>query len=224
MNMNTQTKPIHSNPAFTMIELIFVIIVLGILAALAIPRLERDIRQEAGDNILSAIRYTKHMALIDDKMDPRNTDWQKTLWAIRFTVSSTDPDGTFYTIATDMNRNGAISKNEAAVNPADGRYFYNTSGSFTSRDANETTDIFIGHNYGISNITFAGGCANYQHIAFDHFGRPHVGITGAGNDYSTYMTQDCTISVSFVDNSIDDLNITIEKQTGHAYIVGQPNS
>jgi len=45
--------------AFTMIELVLVIVVLGILAALAMPRLERDLRQEAKDNLLSAIRYTQ---------------------------------------------------------------------------------------------------------------------------------------------------------------------
>jgi len=42
------------NSAFTLLELVFVILVLGILTALAIPRIDRDLRQEAADNILSA--------------------------------------------------------------------------------------------------------------------------------------------------------------------------
>lgn len=58
------------HPAFTMIELVFVIVVLGILSALAMPRIDRDLRQEAKDNILSSIRYTQHLALIDEKTNP----------------------------------------------------------------------------------------------------------------------------------------------------------
>ena len=73
--------------AFTMLELVFVIVVLGILAALALPRIDRDLRQEAGDNILSAIRYTQHLALNDDKINPSINDWQKSLWQVRFTQS-----------------------------------------------------------------------------------------------------------------------------------------
>ena len=60
-----------------MIELVMVIVVLGILAVLAMPRLDRDLRQEAGDNILSAIRYTQHMALMDDVTNPNDNEWQK---------------------------------------------------------------------------------------------------------------------------------------------------
>ncbi len=79
-------------PAFTMLELVFVIVVLGILAALAMPRLDRDLRQEAKDNILSAIRYTQHLALTDDKTVP-GTAWQANLWKIAigstsYTISS----------------------------------------------------------------------------------------------------------------------------------------
>jgi len=62
----------RNKSAFTMIELILVIVVLGILAALAMPRVDRDSRQEAADNILSAIRYTQHLALMDNKTNPRS--------------------------------------------------------------------------------------------------------------------------------------------------------
>ena len=217
--------------AFTLIELIFVIVVLGILAAMAIPSYNRDLRQEAADNIISAIRYTKHMALIDNKTDPRpksyssTGDWQKSLWAIRFTVSSTDTDATYYTIATDENRNGSISKKEAAIDPSNGKYFYNSSGSFASRASDESPNIFIGHKYGIDSISFSGGCSNSnKHIAFDYFGRFHNGIGSATNDYATYQNQDCNITLGFQSSSIDDISIIVEKQTGHAYIDGQSDS
>jgi prepilin-type N-terminal cleavage/methylation domain-containing protein len=225
--MKTIYHPLSSNynKAFTLLELVFVIVVLGIIAALALPRLDRDIRQEAGDNILSAIRYTKLLALTDDKTNPRQTDWQKSLWAIRFAVSTTDTSATYYTIATDTNRNGSIQKSESAIDPYTGQYLFNSSGSFASRATDESPNIFIGHHFGIKNILFSGGCTNSnKHIAFDHFGRPHTGIGSASNDFSTYIKQDCLLTFKFTDTSIQDLQIKIEKQTGHAYIVGQPDS
>ncbi len=209
--------------AFTLIELIFVIIIIGILAMMALPRMSRDIRQEAADNILSAIRFTKQMALIDDKTSTYG-HWQKKLWAIRFTDAA-DYQNTFYTIATDDNNNTVISKNEAAIDPTNGKYLYNSSGSFASRASDESPNIFIGHKYGINSITFSGGCASDQkHIAFDQLGRPFNGIGNAKNNYAKYIHSDCTITFGFADSSVEDLNIVIEKQTGHAYIVGQPNS
>lgn len=116
--------------AFTMIELVLVIVVLGILAALAMPRLDRDLRQEAKDNILSAIRYTQHLAMIDDKTVP-GTAWQANLWKISFQA-----DGSSYTISSGGN---------VALDPIDGKAMDGTS-----------PNTLIGKKYSVDGVS--GGC------------------------------------------------------------------
>jgi len=209
----------RTNNAFTMIELVLVIVVLGILASLALPRLDQSYRQQAADNILNAIRFTQHLALVDNKTIPTQNDWQMTLWKISFTTGASP----FYTVSTDIDKDGSVDKNETAVNPANGLYMYNTGGATVQQDKDEDPNIFLGKKYGINNISFSGGCANSQHIAFDHLGRPHVNIGGATNDYHTLMTDDCDITFKFSNNE-DDLVITIQKQTGFAFIENQPAS
>ena len=161
ITLNKQTK------AFTLIELVFVIVVLGILAALALPRMDRDLRQEAKDNLLSAIRYTQHLALNDDKTDPFDASWQDKLWNISFAS-----DGSDYNISSDTN---------VAIDPANGK----------PMDGTGSPNVLIGKKYGVSGITGCGGL-----IAFDHLGRPFTALT-ATNNYSAYMPANCTIAVTF---------------------------
>jgi prepilin-type N-terminal cleavage/methylation domain-containing protein len=202
-------------PAFTMLELVFVIVVLGILASMAIPRLDRDLRQGAKDNILAAIRLTQNIALVDNKTDPTDPTWQRKLWTIRFSVAA-DNLATFYTVSSDTNANGSISQNETVPDPANGKFMYNANGD-TTIDDDESPSIFIGKKYGIDTMNFSGGCSNaQQHIAFDHLGRPYNGISTATNDYSTYMASDCNITIAFIDTSITPLNITVATETGFA--------
>jgi len=208
--------------AFTMIELVLVIVVLGILAALAVPRLERDHRQEAADNILSAIRYTQHLALIDDKHEFDNPNWIEKLWQIRFD-SGSSAAGFSYLIGSNENADPQISQSETAIDPSNGKYFYNQNANPTI-DSTESPNVFIGKKYGVDSITFQGGCSGSQHIAFDHLGRPHVNIYNASNDYSTYMSSDCNITFSSSNNAFDPFSIIITKETGYAYIDGQPDS
>ena len=164
--------PLMKRPAFTMLELVFVIVVLGILASIAIPRLERDLRQEAKDNLLSAIRYTQHLALIDDKANPTDTtdpaypNWQRKLWKITF-VTSDDNLANFYTISSDFNGDSAVTKNETAIDPVNGKYMYNDDDD-TMIDSDESPNIFIGKTYGINSMNFSGGCAGEDHVAFDN--------------------------------------------------------
>ena len=65
-----------------MLELIFVIIVIGILAAAIIPRMDRDTLYEASEQLLSHIKYTQHLAMTDNVYDDTDTTWYANRWRI----------------------------------------------------------------------------------------------------------------------------------------------
>jgi len=198
--------------AFTTLELVFAIVIIGVLASLAIPRMDRDLRSEARENITSAIRYTQHKALVDSRVDPFDSNWQKELWQIRFLTSTIDNRAFFYTISSDQNQNGYTSKIESAIDPANGKYMYSNNGD-PNINSDESPNIFIGKKFGINTISFSGGCS-YHHIAFDQLGRPHNGLNSATDRYSSYMSEDCILRFGFA-TDITPLKITISAETGY---------
>ncbi|MEN8147885.1 MAG: type II secretion system protein [Campylobacterota bacterium] len=74
--------------AFTLLELIIVIVVAGILAAIMIPRLERDNLREAANQVVRHIQYTQHLAMMNDVYDDGDPNWYQNRWSIN--LCSTD--------------------------------------------------------------------------------------------------------------------------------------
>lgn len=205
-----------------MIELVMVVVVMGILAALALPRLNRDHRQEAADNILSAIRYTQHLALLDDKQKFDNPKWQRRFWKIMF--AQCNDQKYFYRIGSDddMNSTSTFSRSEAALDPANGKPMY-MSNNGDCTDTTISSNILIGKKYGVTVNKGSGGCQGLKHIGFDHLGRPHTGFSASTHpDYGSYMKTTCTMNFKLSDGQTFQINI--EPETGYAYIVGQEDS
>lgn len=218
--LNTRKK------AFTMIELVFVIVVMGILAAVALPRIDRDLLIEAQDGILSDIRYTQHLALNDFKYSDTNASWQKALWRIGFNncASST---GIYEYIGSDTDYGGGIGNDEAAIDPANGHKMTWSGATCTNGGDSNTSDrIFLSKKYGITNVATAGGCANRQYIGFDHLGRLHGGFAGtmgsATPDYASYTNTQCTITFTMSDGETFD--VTIQPESGYAEIANYVGS
>ncbi|MDP3265684.1 MAG: prepilin-type N-terminal cleavage/methylation domain-containing protein [Sulfuricurvum sp.] len=130
--------------AFTLLELVFVLIVIGILAVLAMPNFRGHPLQDAAQQVADHIRYTQHLAMIDDKYDPSDTTWWQTRWQL--TIA-----GTSYDLYSDRDKDGALTAGEAAVDPL---------------TKTPIAAIDLGADYGITAITAAT-------IAFDNMGRPY---------------------------------------------------
>jgi len=209
--------------AFTLIELVFVIVILGILASLAVGRMDRDLKQEASETILSHIRLAQQLALNDNKhrSDNDNT-WQRAYWQFGFRACGTS---VAYRVGSDTSLGGngvnGIGKREAAIDPVDGKYLRTASCSENALD--ESPSVLITKKYGILNsgVTTSGGCTS-RGIAFDYLGRPHTNATYDTPDFSNIMTSDCHLNFVMSNNNeaVDNFTIIIEKETGYAYIVG----
>jgi len=205
-----------------MIELVLVIVVIAILAALAIPRMERDLRQEAADNILAAVRYTQHLALMDDKHKFNNPKWQRRFWRIMFAPCSDEKY--FYRVGSDddMDSTSTFEESEAAIDPANGKPMYRENNGDCSQTDQFSDNILIGKKYGVTvNGGVAGtGCAGLKSIGFDHLGRPHTGFSASDiPDYSSYMNSECIFDFSLENG--ESFQIRIESETGYTYVVGQ---
>ena len=211
--------------AFTLIEMIIVIVVLGILTSLALPRLDRDVKQEAADSILSDIRYTQHLALTDNKHKFNEAKWQRAFW--KFNIEScANNTGLFMGIGTDMDYSEEPSLKESALDPLNGRsmFWKNTSDcSDGLEDPAISSRIFLTDKYALISIEGSGGCDGVQHIGFDNTGRPHVSFSNSDQpNYSSVLTTKCTFTFTMLNDTTFAIDILPE--TGYAYIVGQEAS
>ena len=189
--------------AFTMIELIFIIVVVGILAAVAIPRVERNGLIEAADQLASHIRYTQQLAMGDNKFSATDPNWHRKLWKIQF-------NGTSYSIWHDDNANNRQEANEYAVDPMNPAKLLTSAGNGTTL-AQQNRKLDLGRTYSITNIVISGCANNPNHIGFDLKGRPMM-VANAPL-YSTLYRTACTITLT--NDAGETAQIFVQPETGY---------
>ncbi|MDF1884552.1 prepilin-type N-terminal cleavage/methylation domain-containing protein, partial [Sulfurimonas sp. SAG-AH-194-C21] len=202
--------------AFTMIELVFVIVVIGILVATILPSTKTNPLKEAAVQLVSHIKYTQHLAMVDDKFDSSRVDsadniiWHKDRWQIVFTSSIYSDNGEAYTIFSDTQGNavtrGDAQKSEVARNPQNsnqimtGGYSVTAALDYRNSSFEGMKKLNIGKSYGVTSVTFGSACNSGKRISFDHLGRPFQGDQSSMTGAYTAGTQrlivaDCIITL-----------------------------
>lgn len=228
--------------AFTLVELVFVVVVVGILAFALWPTKQPTQAFEAARQIVAHIRYTQHLALNDDKFathtDTDGTgasiaiDWYKRLWRITFSnlnkiEGKCTDTGWRYAVYQNISGkklsvsgqpNGEI---EVAMNPAEpGKKL---SGCYSGAHQNPTSSMNISQTYKIENIDFSQFATDsrIQGIIFDELGRayPSGDFSQAYNNGKKFKLGDNSygrIKLNAKDGS--KANILIFKETGYACV------
>ena len=177
--------------AFTLIELVFVIVVLGVLTFALWPTKQPTQAFEAARQIVAHIRYTQHLALNDDKFathiddggtDSIAKDWYKRLWRITFSNLTADKDckiggwryAVYQNIAGDLSDKGQPNGTiEAARNPAQAGKVL--SACYSGLSTNTSDELNLGQTYKIDTIDFRQFATDsrIQGIIFDELGRAY---------------------------------------------------
>lgn len=225
--------------AFTLIELIFVIIVIGILAAMIIPRVKTNPLEEAAIQLLSHIKYTQHLALVDDKYDANDPSWFKKRWQIAFISSKEAAYGPSYTIYADIanNSTGDANEVEIALNPLNSNQ--RMTGGHSGADVLDIeSENFVGMrklnlklSYGIVSLTLSDSCKVYgsKRIYFDYLGRPIKGKLGkasGGGNTQAYESKNLIQEVCYIKlrNENAEVSIKIIPETGYSCIINKENT
>lgn len=190
--------------AFTMLELVIVIVVAGILSAVVLPRMERDSLREATSQVVRHIQYTQHLAMVDDVYDDTNGTWYKAMWRISFRSNNC------YVVSSNTDHNSNYDRNESATDPLRKTLLY--SNNTCIQASSDNSDMFLQEKYGIDSITFNSACGNNRFIAFDYLGRPHKTLSSSDD----FVSSLCMITLH---SGIREAVISITQETGYVKVL-----
>lgn len=205
--------------AFTLLELVFVLIVIGILAVLAMPNFRGNPLQTAAEQVASHIRYTQHLAMVDDKYDPTDTTWWEKRWQIQFENDAFDVGQKIYVIYSNDDKDTNEDDNETARDPQTKQLMRGANSQIMAAPYKYMDNLMISREYGITNVTFSAGCnpssATSNRIGFDNVGRPYTRSNSAVSPYDDLMIVDCNITLVHPDGNA---TITIRPETGYVSV------
>ena len=233
--------------AFTLLELVFVVVIVALLTAVIVPHVKSNPLQEAAIQLVSHIRYMQHLAILDDKFDPNEKFWFRQKWQLLFSTAKKTKS---YMIFSDSpaliskaydgnpGANNTYTRVEVARNPKNNSKYligvpYN---SFNGSDTKKLSpELNLGKKYGINAITVTGGStgSSAKRILFDYLGRPYRGNTSSTSKAALQSSVDkiaktaiyiklCTgvcIDPKTSANSSSEIVIKIEPETGYVHIL-----
>jgi len=234
--------------SFTLLEIIFVLIIIGILSTSMNFSFSDTSLLRAGDQIVSHLNYTRHLAIKENKMQyypinnsatemNRSKYWFKQWWQIRFSQKTSDPKDYWYEIFTDVPYDNGKNFDKYgntptpkwdityAKNPSDKYLIGNCDVSNYPDCIDSDTKLNLSKTYGIKKMLFIN--IPNKRLLFDNYGNVYLdeGEQGDANDTNPYdnnerepLLNTAKIVLCKDDNCEINTTICISPKIGNAYL------
>ena len=213
--------------AFTLVELVLVVVVIGIISAVMVPRIDNVEIDKVAQQVVDHIRYTRHLAMMDNRFDPEDTNWYKERWQIRFQYTGSSPRKYYYTIYSDSDKSGGYSQSEIAKNPLNqAQILTGKKDISTTTTGMYTKQMDLYNSFGITSVSLTGcrdgGVSGALRFGFDYLGRPIVKnmdvLTKPYSSTSELRLATKTCNLKLTDSAGNKITISIEPESGYTYI------
>ena len=211
--------------AFTLLELILVVIVVGILSVAIVPRLHDNALRKAAEQIIFHLNYTRHLAMMDNRFSSDDTMWYKTRWQLLFSNCRGDKDTCAYSVFSDWtgHHTGNPDAQELAVNPLNrnqrlsGGMSGNLLIKYNQKEA--TKSLNIGQKYQINKVKMLHCGSSARRVAFDYLGRPVMGnLATMSRPYRQGRLLQNRCEMTLINRDGEQITILIEPETGYIHL------
>jgi type II secretory pathway pseudopilin PulG len=209
-------KKEHKQKSFSLLELIFTIVLVGIITTYFIPKNNFSNLQQASNKIILYLKYTRYIAMIDNKFNTQDDMWFKERWTLKFQNCSKKVGGLYYVIFSDINHRGSPNKKtECLKDPVSNKYLYSNYDCEASYD--ESKYILLTKEYGITNVDIScNSTSTIGQISFGNDGKVYSRLGTNPGDINKYEIKE-TCFIKLYDKNENQITIAIEPETGFIY-------
>ena len=198
--------------SFTLLELIFTIVIIAIVSSIIIPKPQYSNLDQAAQRIILYLKHIRYLALVDNKYSLTNNEWFKARWTLKFQNCSNDEDGLYFVVYSDESGGTAhFKKSECAKDPITSKYLYSSSSCISKKD--ESKYILLTKEYGITRVAMT--CNETSTIGKISFGERGNIYSLIGTLADNILTETCYIKLFDKDGKF--VKIAIEPQTGFVH-------
>jgi hypothetical protein len=195
--------------AFSLIELIFTVVLVSIIASQFIPKNNLSKLNLAADKIILYLKYTRYVAMIDNKFDASDTKWYKARWTLKFLNCRKSVGGLYFVIGSEKSPyGGQLSEDECAKDPITNKWLY--SSNYCKLDEDRSKYILLTQEYGVTRVDiYCNKYSKHNKISFGADGNTYCKTNTISEDI---LTKTCYIKL--YDIQENNITIAIEPVTG----------